>query len=462
MGLWLVSPQTGSYSFTVPTGVTEVAEYGVPAGEWLNNANGSVFIDKDRPVLIETDEGPVGSTSAKRIILWRSPALSAGHHVIHFVSYGDDFNIDGIWITDVGAPAAGGSTSSVARTLPTPHQAFASVTRDVVNAAIAGGAILFLTFPAQMFNSTLDENYEEIVAMWRSFLWKLGGKRRQARKQRNIETAPEKTTPRKRELITFAVVILVGSIIGGYRDPNFGFNLASFANLVGTIIALAVLIGAPALAAASYRKLRHKRAHFSFRAIPAGLLVALVSVYISRVTDFQPGYFYGLVCGIAFAHKLGEDEEGHVVSLESAATLIASFVAWLAFIPIDKIALKPGANVGVALVDDFLASLVVGGIVGIAIELLPLRFLPGGTLFKWNRVVWAILLAIPVFGIVGIMLNPSEGPAHQGSAPLVTVIVLFVVFGGASVAFRQFFARRRGGDDPESRVTAPTGGGQLR
>jgi hypothetical protein len=105
---------------------------------------------------------------------------------------------------------------------------------------------------------------------------------------------------------------------------------------------------------------------------------------------------------------------------------------------------------------------VVGGIVGVAIGLLPLRFLPGGILFKWSRTVWAMLMGIALFGIVAIMLNPSSAPVNNGSAPIVTIIVLFVVFGGASVVFRQFFASRRSSDDTESRVTAPTGVGRLR
>jgi hypothetical protein len=111
----------------------------------------------------------------------------------------------------------------------------------------------------------------------------------------------------------------------------------------------------------------------------------------------------------------------------------------------------------VALADDWLASIFVGGLVGVTIGLLPLRFLPGGTLFKWNRLAWAALFGIASFGVVAIMLRPSSGPARPGSAPLVTAIVLFVLFGGVSVAFREYFARRHPAGDNESRVTAPTG-----
>jgi hypothetical protein len=150
------------------------------------------------------------------------------------------------------------------------------------------------------------------------------------------------------------------------------------------------------------------------------------------------------------------------VALESLAILIISVLSWLAFVPVDIAALRPGSGFGIALLDDLLASAVVGGIVGVAIGLLPLRFLPGGILFKWNRAVWGVLMAIALFGIVAIMLNPSSAPVNNGSAQIVTVIVLLVVFGGTSLAFRQFFASRRSSDDTESRVTAPTGVSPLR
>ena len=352
------------------------------------------------------------------------------------------------------------STSPIATALPTPHQAFSSVVHTVENVAIASAAIVLITFPAQMFNSTLDENYEEILAMWRRFLWRIGGKRRLARKRRR-NGLQEKNAPQEKsrtsELITFAVVVVVGSLIGGFRDPHFGFNLASVANFFGTLGALLVLIAVPAATATAYRRIRGRSTHIELRAIPAGIAVAAVTVLISRLAHFEPGYLYGFVCGIAFAHRLGKSEEGHVVGLESTATLLAAVAAWAAFIPIDGIALRPGANFGVVLVDDWLASIFVGGLVGVTIGLLPLRFLPGGTLAKWHRGVWAAMFGVALFGIVAIMLRPSSGPARPGSAPVITAIVLFVVFGGGSVAFREYFARRRPAADRESRVTAPTG-----
>jgi hypothetical protein len=67
-----------------------------------------------------------------------------------------------------------------------------------------------------------------------------------------------------------------------------------------------------------------------------------------------------------------------------------------------------------------------------------------------------------MFGVVAVMLRPSSGPARPGAAPFVTTIVLFVLFGGFSLLFRQYFAHRHGRGDQESHVTAPTGLGHFR
>src|SRR5207253_1630572 len=95
------------------------------------------------------------------------------------------------------------------------------------------------------------------------------------------------------------------------------------------------------------------------------------------------------------------------------------------------------------LADDFFAALFVGGLVATVIEAIPLRFLPGGKVYAWDRRAWAVVFAIALYGLVQVMLRPEARPTHPGAAPIVTVLVLFAGFGGASVAFQQHFARKQ-------------------
>ncbi len=51
------------------------------------------------------------------------------------------------------------------------------------------------------------------------------------------------------------------------------------------------------------------------------------------------------------------------------------------------------------------------------------------------------VFGIAAFGMTEIVVFPSRHN-HAGHAPLVTILVLFVLFGGGSLAFREYFSRR--------------------
>jgi hypothetical protein len=93
------------------------------------------------------------------------------------------------------------------------------------------------------------------------------------------------------------------------------------------------------------------------------------------------------------------------------------------------------------ILDDLLASLFVGGLVGSVINLIPVRFMPGHTLASWHRGAWMAVFGIAAFGMTEIVVFPSRHN-HAGHAPLLTIIVLFVLFGGGSLVFREYFSRR--------------------
>jgi hypothetical protein len=323
---------------------------------------------------------------------------------------------------------------SVLATLPTPATSFRSLKHDFANAAITVGALLFITFPSQLFNSTFEENYEDIRTWWE-------------RKVRPLSRLRQRLAARhgsRREVGVFAAVLVAGALLGNFINPHFGFDLSSLASFLAIIGALATGICISFGVNMAYRRKRHGRDHlaFHFQAIPAGLAIAAVCVIVSRLADFAPGYLYGLVCGIAFARPLEKDEKGHVVAISTVATMVVATLVWFAWVPVNQSLANGRGSFAEVLLDDLLGSLFVSGLVGAVISMLPLRFLPGGDLAAWHRGVWAAVFGIAVFGMLQAMLRP-ESHSKVGHAPLVTVIVLFVIFGGGSVLFRQHFARRK-------------------
>ena len=100
---------------------------------------------------------------------------------------------------------------------------------------------------------------------------------------------------------------------------------------------------------------------------------AVVMVLFSRLIDFEPGYLYGFVCGVLFTRELPTNEKGHLAALSVCTTLVVSALAWMAWIPVNAAALRPGAFVGVVLADDLLGALFVSGLVGSFFGMMPIQ-----------------------------------------------------------------------------------------
>jgi hypothetical protein len=356
--------------------------------------------------------------------------------------------------------------SSIAA-LPTPAAAFKSVKSDVIDAAITLGMALFLTFPSNLFNSTFEENYDDIVATWRKWLSAILPPRLRrwlrtlvAKEAAGDSTAPGHSSPAgarptaRQTKVAFAVIVF-GALLGSLLDPSFGANARTLLVFIGIVIAMVTGLLFSGLVTVGYhRARRHGKVAYELHALPAGLAVAVFCVVISRASGFAPGYLYGIICGVTFARPLAADEEGHLVALGAWFRVALAVVAWIAWAAITHEATKPGSFFGLVLLDDFLASLFVSSLVGTVISLFPLRFLPGEKLKAWRFGAWALTFVATLFVLVQVLLRPhstSSGPSHT---PLVLTIVLFVLFAGASLVFREHFARRRRAQDAAAGVAA--------
>jgi hypothetical protein len=309
---------------------------------------------------------------------------------------------------------------------------------------------LLLTFPSQLFNETLEENYADISEWWRRRLRAI--RTFVARKPRPADDEPKKDSESvSRDRWRFVAVLGVGALINSLNDGHFGFTLGSLMTFFGVILALGCGVAIPATVATLYHAKRHGDAEKKLHAIPAGLAIAAVLLIFSRLIDFEPGYLYGVVYGVIFARKLEINERGHVAALTVLTTLAVSVGAWIAWVPVNAAAERPGAFLGTVLADDFLAALFVSGLVGSFFGMMPIKGLPGWTVKHWSGRAWAVAFTLAVFGLFQILLRP--GVAGHGHRPLVASIALFVGFGAGSVIFHEHFeskSRRARGESVPS------------
>jgi hypothetical protein len=328
-------------------------------------------------------------------------------------------------------PAPDWLLSTIASSLLSPYEAFVPAATVAVSGGLTLGAVLFMTFPANMFNLTLQENYEEIRRRWlRLVPWRRAGRR-----------PSQEGSPSQLKVVgAFAAVVLGGALLGSLNDPTFGSSRSSLATYAASVAATVEAIAVGAVVTAAYHRAHSRRGNWALRAIPAGLVIAAACVLVSRLTHFQPGYLYGLVAGVVFAHQLASREKGHVVALTTLTTLAVAVGAWFATVPLGALASQPDVGFLPVAADDMLSIVFAGGVVGTVISLLPLQFLPGGTLKEWHWGAWGGVFGVAFFLLVQVMLRPH--PARPSAAPLATTIALFVLFGVLSVAFREYFASR--------------------
>ena len=321
---------------------------------------------------------------------------------------------------------------TIATSIASPAQAFSSARRTIENVALAAVLVLFITFPSQLFNHTLDENRDDIRDWWE----------RRFRLLARARKLPVRSRSWLHDTIAAVTVVLVGALFGGLLDPHFGLTRSSALTYCSVVCSMTLGIAVVGVVDREYRKRRGRPTQLHPRALPAGLLVAALCVLVSRVAGFEPGYLYGIVCGVAFSGALSKKEEGHMVALSVVATIALAMLAWAIWVPLNRAAVHPREAWAVVFGDDLSGAVFAAGIVGSTIGCLPLRFLPGGKIAAWHRGAWAGVFALVAFIFLEVMLNPGRG-GHKGHAPLVTAITLFLVFGAGSVAFYTHFARKR-------------------
>ena len=331
--------------------------------------------------------------------------------------------------------------------MPRPEQLSFDLVSVGQSALLALLFLILAAFPGQLLNKTWEENYLEIGG------WFAKGGALVARLRETLAKFWRRPDG-------IALFVLVSALLYGFLSPDFGLTAESLASLAGILIGLVLVMAVFELPLwFSYRRLRRERGRL--RVLPLTIFIAVVCVLVSRVSDFQPGYLYGVVAGYAFISSLELRDEARAHVATGIWMLATSLLAWLALpLVADGLASMPLLDIAVSAA---LATLFVAGLEGLLFELVPLRFLRGEKVYKWRRGVWTLLFLAAAFCFAYILLNPATG--YLGSthiSPLIPAVILFVTFGVASVLFWGYFRFRPARDaepQPSTNESSPAEAG---
>jgi hypothetical protein len=298
----------------------------------------------------------------------------------------------------------------------------------LTNVLLAAGLLVLIPFPSELFDSTLKAHPDE-VRRWFRFIPLRRGRRRVSAWIGS-------------RWVAFPLFTLAAAALYSLLDPGFGLTSPSLALYLGLVVALVVVtlgFNLPGLLHLRFVQGAMPR----LRVLPWTLPIAAACVLVSRLADVHPGYVYGLLAGYTFEGEYSKRTEGRAAAISTAGLFALSIVAWLAWTPVKAAAEQPGAGFGVLVLDAMLAMIFVVGLETMAFGLVPLRFLDGEKIAAWSRLVWAILFAAGVFGLLHVLLNPRSGYLATARGGVVTLILLFAAFGTASFAMWAYFRFRR-------------------
>jgi hypothetical protein len=383
-------------------------------------------------------------------------------------------------------------SESFTQSVPDPTQISLDPVVLATSAALAAGVILLVPFPSALFNSTLEENYDEVMAgvgrvnrrlrAWSRSL--VAWLRARLASARTPATAPTESTqpihplggplpgepavaltaleaapapaaqvpvaeapagesrPRGdvwRTPLGILGFLVLSAIIYGFLDPSFGLNAVSLATVLGLIAGLVIVLVVYAAPLVMFA--RNHQLGLDIRALPATLIVAVACVLVSRVASFVPGYLYGLIVGFFFAHSVSREIEGKAEAAAAAASLAAALVAWIVLALVR--AMGVGDELTGVAIQAATVTVIVAGLESAVFAMLPLRFMPGAAVFAWNKIVWAVILGLGAFGFMHVLLNPTSGYLGDTTrTSFATMIVLLIGFGVASVLFWAWFRLR--------------------
>ncbi|HEV8401542.1 MAG TPA: FGLLP motif-containing membrane protein [Candidatus Limnocylindrales bacterium] len=306
---------------------------------------------------------------------------------------------------------------------------------------------------AEIFNSTMDAHRDEIGGWWprlargpllilRPVIATGAGLERLA------------SSGRAGSLIQAFIVLALLGLIYGFLSPDFGLNPESVVLFVSLVIGLGFMTYFSE-GSASFLAIRRYRARASVRLFGAAILVAIVAVILSRAVTLQPGLVYGFIASavIVTPVALARRDDATLVLVPAVGLLLISVLAWLLLTPV-RAAADADGSVLPALAETVLAMIVIAGLEGLVVAMIPLRFMDGAAVMGWSRVAWALTFGAVTFLWWQLLLNQDHAYASAFEQTNVQVVLVtlafFLVTTGGLWSYFRFRPERSDAEEAEA------------
>ncbi|MGY4856868.1 hypothetical protein [Cryobacterium sp. AP23] len=313
--------------------------------------------------------------------------------------------------------------------------------------ALALVLAILIALPTELLNSVMSENGSKIDRFLR-WLFPNG------RRSKGVEVSvpvngvlPARKPPLLQRLSRgvsgwWAMpVLLAGSVIAGFAEPNFGVNWMSLRLLITLFVAFVIVnLGGTFFAwSVTRRRTRSDRPRMTAR--PLFLLLVLVTVLFARLLHVEPALIFGTVLAIDFGSRLSKARSAAVTIVGAIYLLVVGLAAWAGYSALVGFTLESVSDLSRLSTDytftvyssvafaqvalgELASVLVVEAISTVPIALLPLAFFGGASLWAWKRWVWGLVYAAGL-AVYSFVLVPMPTSWETTSEPLIIWIAIF-------------------------------------
>lgn len=306
------------------------------------------------------------------------------------------------------------------------------------NAALTLLFVFFFGLTAEIFNSTIDENRDEIEGwMHRLTHGPLRFLAPLAELDGRLDRLSE--SGRRGAFVHALVVLALIAFVYGFLSPDFGLNASSLI-LVAALVAGVGFVTYLSEGGTALLVRRRHGAPSTVRLYGTAVGVAIVCVLASRVVGFAPGLVYGFMASsvILTPLALGRREEASLVLVPALALLAVALVAWILLQPIQAATSTDGTWY-MALVEAVLSTIFVAGLEGLLFNLLPLHFMDGAVVMRWSRIGWGLTFGTVMFLWWQLLLNRDAAYVnafrHTSVDAVIGVLVVFMLTTGVTWTF---------------------------
>ena len=235
-------------------------------------------------------------------------------------------------------------------------------------------------------------------------------------------------TVTKTPVIATVVLLVITSLIFGFVDPGFGFDLASLRLVLSLALGL-FIVTFVASRLTGFVVNRRWSVPSAIEMDPSALVFAIIGVVVARLLDFSPGFLVGLVIGLELAHHATNSQRVRAVVIQFSFIVGFGVIAWLAYSA--WVGLQGDSELGFwgGLFQDALVAVTSEGLTAVAVAMIPVAFLDGKEIFAHSRKLWAVMFLIAATAFALLILPTSVAGDQVGN----TAVWIAVLVGFAAV-----------------------------